>query len=119
MFDSKRYSGVSRHKILIGVLCLLTLCVWARHTPDDPPIVVKKTPIKTAVDDPQKVDLEYANELQFEKDIHPDFQILSVFVGEVCTCFVIVLISMKRRILWMLLEMYVWNKVIPCLYIAM
>ena len=35
MFDSKRYSGVSRHKILIGVLCLLTLCVWARHTPDD------------------------------------------------------------------------------------
>ena len=76
MFDSKRYSGVSRHKILIGVLCLLTLCVWARHTPDDPPIVVKKTPIKTAVDDPQKVYLEYANELQFDKDIHPDFQIL-------------------------------------------
>ena len=76
MFDSKRYSGVSRHKILIGVLCLLTLCVWARHTLDNPPIVVKKTPIKTAVDDPQKVYLEYANELQFDKDIHPDFQIL-------------------------------------------
>ena len=118
MFDSKRYSGVSRHKILIGVLCLLTLCVWARHTPDNPPIVVKKTPIKTAVDDPQKVYLEYANELQFDKDIHPDFQILR---GDVRfrRGGMIVLISMKRRILWMLLEMYVWNKVIPCLYIAM
>lgn len=76
MFKNKKYLWVGRHKILVGILCLLTLCVWAGHRPEDPPIVVKRTPIKTDVDDPQKVYLEYANELQFDKNIHPDFQIL-------------------------------------------
>lgn len=76
MFGNKKYSWISRHKILIGILCLLTLCVWAGHRPDNPPIVVKKTPVKTAVDEPGKVYLEYAKELQFDQNIHPDFQIL-------------------------------------------
>ena len=46
MFGNKKYSWISSHKILIGILFLLTLCVWAGGHPDDPPIVVKRTPVK-------------------------------------------------------------------------
>ncbi|MEG2163796.1 MAG: OstA-like protein [Bacteroidales bacterium] len=70
----------SRHKILIFILCLFSFCVWGHHNyePADvnPPISAKRTNIKDVAKDTQKVMLDYADELQFDKAITPDYQIL-------------------------------------------
>lgn len=66
---------LSRHKILVGILCLLALCVWAQHRPNPPK--VKHLAKTSAKDDPQKkVYLEFAETLDFDEKLNPDYQIL-------------------------------------------
>ena len=61
--DEKR-----RHKILVGILCLLTLGMWAASgTPE------KKLPKQ---DDPDKVYLVNSDELTFDKEQSADYRVL-------------------------------------------
>ncbi len=61
--DEKR-----RHKILVGILCLLTLSMWAASgTPE------KKLPKQ---DDPDKVYLVNSDELTFDKEQSADYRVL-------------------------------------------
>lgn len=57
-----------RHKILVGILCLLTLGMWAASgTPE------KKLPKQ---DDPDKVYLVNSDELTFDKEQSADYRVL-------------------------------------------
>ena len=75
MRRKNRFLYLDRHKILVGILCLLVLCVWAQHRPNPPKIKhLAKTSVK---DDPQKkVYLEFAETLDFDEKLNPDYQIL-------------------------------------------
>lgn len=75
MRRKNRFLYLNRHKILVGILCLLVLCAWAQHRPNPPKIKhLAKTSVK---DDPQKkVYLEFAETLDFDEKLNPDYQIL-------------------------------------------
>ena len=99
MRRKNRFLYLDRHKILVGILCLLVLCVWAQHRPNPPKIKhLAKTSVK---DDPQKkVYLEFAETLDFDEKLNPDYQILrGNVVKKACICFVIVPIFMRQVIL--------------------
>lgn len=72
--------ALSGHRILIFILCLFSFCVWGGRNYEpaekNPPITVKRTNIKEAAKDTQKVVLDYADELQFDQKLNPDYQIL-------------------------------------------
>ena len=57
-----------RHKVLAGILCLLTLGVWAT-TVSSPKNLPKR-------DDPDKVYLENSDELTFDKEQSADYRVL-------------------------------------------
>ena len=73
-----------RHGIITLVLCLFSVCVWGKvndgskdgNEKPKSPIEVEKTSLKEAAKDTQKVVLDYADELVFDQNMNPDFQIL-------------------------------------------
>lgn len=75
MRRKNRFLYLNRHKILVGILCLLVLCAWAQHRPNPPKIKhLAKTSVKD--DSQKKVYLEFAETLDFDEKLNPDYQIL-------------------------------------------
>lgn len=66
-----KYNRKNRHKILSGVLCLSALCTWAVEAVQQNP-----THQRGNQDNPEKVYLEFAEELQYDEERNADYQIL-------------------------------------------
>ena len=84
-YPGRNTDSRNRHGIITLVLCLFSVCVWGKAAGNDAetagdkpktPIAVEKTPLQEAAKDTQKVVLDYADELVFDQNTNPDFQIL-------------------------------------------
>mgnify|MGYP003183956459 CR=1 FL=1 len=107
--DEKR-----RHKILVGILCLLTLGMWAASgTPE------KKLPKQ---DDPDKVYLVNSDELTFDKEQSADYRVLRgnvVFRKDSMYMYCDSAYFYEKETHSMHLVMFAWSRAILCLFMEM
>lgn len=107
--DEKR-----RHKILVGILCLLTLGMWAASgTPE------KKLPKQ---DDPDKVYLVNSDELTFDKEQSADYRVLRgnvVFRKDSMYMYCDSAYFYEKTTHSMHLVMFAWSRAILCLFMEM